>query len=66
MRTMTLYANELCLPTDMHTGAPTISTATAQDLVDNYAPWAARWERVSGGIKCWESVDEHLRWREER
>lgn len=31
-------------------------------LVRDEAPWAARWERVDGGVMCWESVTDHEIW----
>lgn len=62
MRTLTLYANECGMQTDMHSGKPTIAPDTARQFVDEYAPWAARWKLVCGGIKCWESVDDYERW----
>lgn len=62
MRTMTLYANEMGIAVDAD-GVPVIDTATAQQYVDRYAPWAAAWEIVCGGIMAWEDADEHRRWR---
>jgi len=66
MRTMTLYSAEHGMPADMHSGKPIIAPETAQALVDQHAPWAARWKLVCGGIKCWESVDDYQTWKNQR
>jgi len=66
MRTLTLYANECGFPVDMHTGKPIIAPDTARQYVEEYCPWACRYELVSGGIMCWESADEHAQWRQQK
>lgn len=33
-----------------------------EQAVSREAPWAARWERVEGGVMCWESVTDYETW----
>jgi len=65
-RVLILYANECGFPVDMHTGKPIIAPDTARQYVDRYCPWASVYELVRGGIRVWESRDDHARWLAQR